>query len=436
VPQKAPENKPTPNPKPAESVPVSSESASPPEVMSSKASNLYGWPELSPLRERKCSRTPTTEEKLIRESAASLLPPIGKPNNISALQQYKDHLQQQASGLHTRWIPNGQGNITEEKREFFSSRADNFAKVSAQINHVGDKTPSPFPPPPAAHDRWVEKLPIPPPEWFSHHSTPVPKTMDELLPQNQSYASILKSLADDFRKKTETFRKAEEEPVEEKQTEELAAPAPQQDDCEDTEVDEEDVDFEDNYYCDMETENDDDGMDDLFDEPPPAPKTSEVEANKKDAAYSKFSIDDMMNHESPKGKRAITPRVFASPPPSEGSVDCGPEAVKPPVLENILNPSAATPPSMLKRKRAVMEEPIVAPPRPVFERADAPEVVVMDISYPELVVENNDEPRERPVKRAKKASNGPSFVKLATAAMAGAVMGGVGMFAALVASAQ
>jgi hypothetical protein len=303
------------------------------------------------------------------------------------------------------------------------------------MNHGGDKTPSPFTPPSAAHDRWSESLPLAPPEWFQYHSTPVPKAMDEFLPPNQNYASILKSLAGDFRKK-EADEKTEEKPAEEKQAEDIAPPAPEQDECEqDTEVDEEDGDFEDNYYCDMETENDEDGMDDLFDEPPPPPKTNEAEANK-NAAYSKFSIDDMMNHESPKGKRAITPAVFASPPPSEGSADCGPEAVKPPVLENILNPAAvATPPSMLKRKRAVMEEPVVAPPRPVFERADAPEVVVMDVSYPELVVDNTDEPRERPVKRAKKA-NGTSFVKLATAAMAGAVMGGVGMFAALVASAQ
>lgn len=444
---KAPENetmpKPTthPTPKPTKSV-SASEPASPPEVMSSKPSNIW------PGTERMGSFIP------LREVASPMLPPIGRPQKVAVLQQFKDRIQQQATTCHhTRWIPNTQATMTESKREFFSSRADNFAKVSSQMNHGVEKSPSPFPPVPAP-DRWSETGPISSPEWFIplniHVPTPkpmeTPKQSVEPMPQKSNYASLLKSMAEQWRK---------ESAPETRKADEVDQPAPEQECDQDAEFDDEDVDFEDNYYCEMESENDDDGMlmDHLFEEPPKTPKV-EVEAKKN--GYSKFSIDDMMNHESPKGKTATPapPTAFASPPPSEGSADCGGEAEKPsvppaPALENILNPAAVpSPPPTLKRKRAVMEEHVAAPPPQVSETdremLDAPEVVVLDANYPELVVNDSDSSTEneimdqlRPAKRARRTeTGGTSFVKLATAAMAGAVMGGVGMFAALVASAQ
>lgn len=170
------------------------------------------------------------------------------------------------------------------------------------------------------------------------------------------------------------------------------------------------------------------------------------------AGYSKFSIEDMMNHESPKGK-ASTPApapIPASPPLSERSVPlCGYNKKKnaSPVLDitSILN---NTPPPSLKRKRQSTETPTpVIPPAPVFVEQtlpDAPGVVVDKVAYPALPADTvssqeevvEEEVEGRPSKRVKSERRGTSYTGLAAATMVGFVMGGVGMFAALVASAQ
>lgn len=162
--------------------------------------------------------------------------------------------------------------------------------------------------------------------------------------------------------------------------------------------------------------------------------------------YSKFSINDMMNHESPEAQ-VVETQLLASPPPSEISATEPMEFEKTkavPALEDILNPEAASPLSGLKRKRTQFEEEPISQATiddgpevvdEVVEPADYPELAIVEQSFEtqKVPVEEKAKIEGRPIKRAR-TSRG--YFGLATATMIGAVMGGVGVFAALVATAQ
>ncbi|KAI5805786.1 hypothetical protein EDC01DRAFT_626600 [Geopyxis carbonaria] len=184
--------------------------------------------------------------------------------------------------------------------------------------------------------------------------------------------------------------------------------------------------------------------------------------------YGKLSINDMMNHESPKVNTTSAP--FASPPPSENSAGSPVSTEKTKsgtALDSILNPENSNTGSgqqSLKRKHSRIshvEIPatpnIVASDYPAIEAIgseegavinDAPEVVSTHslfpelVNHPEVLPSDSDSPEvseveERSPKRVKTENKaGRGIASMAAAAVAGAFIGGVGVFAALVASAQ
>jgi hypothetical protein len=378
----------------------------------------------------------------------------------------------------------------DSKREFFDARAKNFARVSAELNLGTDHTTAH----PVLYPRaqWTDPelhqcTPLRPvPEWYlksetgnSLLSASVPKA-DDSTPKGQTTTTEESPFSRPVKtvkfwdKKKESIgivetKVQEVENDKEKNEEEDAGTASAKSGA-DTDICDEDGDYDDegdyevgDYYCELESEDEDvgisDELDDIFDDEPTTPKTpttkTQGDGNSK-TGYSKFSIDDMMNHESPKGKtRTLEAAVLASPPPSESSPDVCDALEKSkavPALEDILNPAApSTPPPTLKRKRSGINAPIssptpAAPPMIVDQgSSDAPEVVdtTTVADYPELavgdaqaVVQTAEVSEDRPAKRVKSEKGGRGIVGLATAAMAGAVVGGIGMFAALVASAQ
>jgi len=171
-----------------------------------------------------------------------------------------------------------------------------------------------------------------------------------------------------------------------------------------------------NDYCDDQSadEKTDEPMElgEIFGEDVPKTPPSTQEKG----GYSKLSIEDMVNHEpsEPKASRLV------SPPPSEKSQDSPDRIKSSSALEEILNPRATTPvtPPSLKRKRDAVEEDVSA-------------AVDVEMENGQVAME-----ADRPSKRTRAIARGVSFVKLATATAVGAVVGGVGVFAALVATAE
>jgi hypothetical protein len=170
-----------------------------------------------------------------------------------------------------------------------------------------------------------------------------------------------------------------------------------------------------NDYCDDQSDDEktDESMElsEIFGEDVPKTPPSAQEKG----SYNKLSIEDMVNHESPEPKASR----LASPPPSEKSQD-SPDRIKTSsALEEILNPCAtpATSPS-LKRKRDAESE-------------DVPAAVSVEMGREQVAVEV-----DRPAKRTRIVTHGTGFFRLATATAVGVFMGGVGVFAALVATAD
>lgn len=169
-----------------------------------------------------------------------------------------------------------------------------------------------------------------------------------------------------------------------------------------------------NDYCDDQSgdEKTDGSMElsEIFGEDTPKTPLSAQEKG----GYNKLSIEDMVNHESPEPKASR----LASPPPSEKSQD-SPGRIKSCAFEEILNPCAtpATSPS-LKRKRDAEEEDVSA----AVNVETGKEQVAVDV--------------DRPVKRIRVVTRGTGFFRLATATVVGVFVGGVGVFAALVATAD
>lgn len=408
---------------------VTSEPSSPPEAMSSKAPNMW------PTSECMGSFIPARE-------AVSVLPPIGRPDSIPLIQQRQPPQQQapvppppapfsapsQVPAPHGCWVPNNH----TDKREFFESRAKNFARVNAEQHHA------------AATDCFYM------PQWagpaeFSQQRDDKPDAIKNIPRISRFF--LHSKLSGEAEKINQEAAGAKSRAIDYAAGEDLEMD-------EDCDFDEEESlgmgEFCESSSDDEEYRNTNGDTVKTFDTPATPTKKDASKGTK--AGYNKFSIEDMMNHESPKGKVG-TPTVAptpASPPLSERSAPvCGYTSKNTsPVLDipSILN---NTPPPSLKRKRQNVETPLpTIPPAPVFEQTlpDAPEVAVNEIAYPSLAAypaticeekpEQKEEVEERPSKRVKSERRGTSYAGLAAATMAGFVLGGVGVFAALVASAQ
>lgn len=374
-------------------------------------------------------------------AAVSVLPPIGRPDSIPLVRQCETPQPQappasytapsQVPAPHRRWVPNNH----TDKREFFESRAKNFARVNAEQHHA------------AAADSFYM------PQWagpaeFSQQRDEKPDPVKNIPRISRFF--LHSKLSGELEKSTQEAAEAKSHA-----TASVVG--------DDLELDE-DCDFDEEESLGMgefcESSSDDEEYrisngDTVKTFGTPTTPTKKDSSKGTKAGYNKFSIEDMMNHESPKGKVG-TPTVApapASPPLSERSVlICGYGFTESnntsPVLDipSILN---NTPPPSLKRKRQSVETqwPTI-PPVPVFEQTlpDAPEVAVSEIAYPSLAAnpaaicdekpEQKEEVEERPSKRVKSERRGTSYASLAAATMAGFVLGGVGVFAALVASAQ
>ncbi|KAF8540548.1 hypothetical protein BDD12DRAFT_19149 [Trichophaea hybrida] len=338
----------------------SSEPSSPPDVMSSKRINVWaGFP--------------------VRESA-SVLPPIGRlppsPSDtpvrlgLNPQQQMQQHQQHQqpyqrnmanmASG--PRWVPNNRSSnpnvdgilagYMDSKKEFFDARAKNFARVSAELNLGTDHPPAHSVLYPRA--QWTDPelhqcTPLRPvPDWYRDLKSengnsllspsvpkangPTPKGQTTTTEENL-FARQTKTIKFwDKKESLETMEtKVQEVENDKEKNEEEDAGAASTKSAADTDICDEDGDYDDegdyevgDYYCELESEDEDTGisdeLDDIFDDEPtnfnqkvPTLKT-QGDGNHK-TGYSKFSIDDMMNHESPKGKtRSLETAVLASPP--------------------------------------------------------------------------------------------------------------------------
>ena len=333
------------------------------------------------------------------------------------------------------------------KREFFESRALNHARIAAEAAKNSRADPPVFPVSTPSTALWTEtetssslaapsesSLLFAPSIFINQHSSATfPETITPApQPPKLKQPPVLKPIPFTPQKMVPTVivekKETHSKPVEEKVKENTpppadvtvaVLPAAPEEACDQDGDYEDDIEYETHeYYCDMLSENEDAIDTDMFEAPTaPAPTSASVP---KPAGYNKFSIDDMMNHESP---------ALASPPPSETEVKTTAAPPPTPVMAEIGELPNAPPPT-LKRKR----------------EADAPEVVE-GVDYPELAPDGKEEQAEemneeeeeedvRPAKRVKEMRRGASYAGLAAAAVAGAVVGGMGMFAALVASAQ
>lgn len=173
--------------------------------------------------------------------------------------------------------------------------------------------------------------------------------------------------------------------------------------------------------------------------------------------YNKFSIDDMMNHESLNISRAQ--EVAFETISAHDSDKSNPSTA---LQDTLDKPSLSTTVPTLKRKRCMNSRDKEVVDSTLVHSADheldnshtaqfATEVVIHNIGeYPGIAmkhVQANEqgyleedgeagEENNRPSKKNKGQNHGSNFVKIATASVAGAIVGSVGMFAALVATAQ
>lgn len=407
-------------------------------------------------------------------NAAPSLPPLKKVSPpVSTVRTY-------AGGSHTHWSTAEQSSMNafmDSKREFFDARAKNFAKVR-ELDV--DPTHTLFPSPPAlSHfSPWSEWSVKPQP---GNLAVPDSKPRDNKL--NQQLKCRLQAIPSKKPGFLSVKIHRKQKGVAKQDEDESMGGSNQEDDNQDvdnsyemTESGGEDVcndsNFDDDedygdYYEDPGSE--DDNMDTTIESQHMMVDDTGLNTTNTDSqtgentksGYSKFSIDDMMNHESPAISRnqAETTGNVLPKNNSTAAFDILDKSKVGTALQDLLNPTALlTPPPTLKRKRsyASHNEQFSSPtPQSLYGLQvhelsndstvqDAPEVVNSNVvaDYPELAAEPGqtniteyDEERSR--KRVKVQNNGGNnLLRLVTATLAGAVVGGVGVFAALVATAQ